>query len=81
MDGLEATRRLRAMGFQRPIVALTGNALAEDQEAFLKAGVPLTYNYTTRLVFAHSIFNFPLLWCRLTQCLPSQLVVNSWQKP
>jgi CheY-like chemotaxis protein len=38
MDGLEATRRLRAMGVKAPIVALTANAMSEQQEEFLDAG-------------------------------------------
>ncbi|MEN3972134.1 ATP-binding protein [Sphingomicrobium sp. XHP0235] len=42
MDGFEATRRLRALGFDAgtlPIVALTANAYAEDVEACLEAGM------------------------------------------
>ena len=38
MDGLELTRRLRAGGVRAPIVAVTGNALQEDQAAFIEAG-------------------------------------------
>ena len=42
MDGLEATRRLRAQGFAAedlPIIALTANCYAEDVEACKKAGM------------------------------------------
>jgi CheY-like chemotaxis protein len=42
MDGLEATRRLRAAhpDDARPrIIALTANALAEDREATVQAGM------------------------------------------
>jgi CheY-like chemotaxis protein len=41
IDGLETTRRIRALesGERTPIVALTANAFAEDREAALKAGM------------------------------------------
>jgi PAS domain S-box-containing protein len=41
MDGLEASRRINAMGESRPrlIVALTANAFKEDKEAALSAGM------------------------------------------
>ena len=38
MDGLEASRQIRSAGFTLPIVAVTGNALEEDQASFLQAG-------------------------------------------
>jgi signal transduction histidine kinase/DNA-binding response OmpR family regulator len=39
MGGLDATAKLRTMGYSKPIVALTANALREDQEKSLRAGL------------------------------------------
>ena len=39
MNGLDATRRIRELGFQMPIVAVIANAMAEDYEACLAAGM------------------------------------------
>jgi CheY-like chemotaxis protein len=38
LSGLEATTILRKQGIRIPIIAVTGNALAEDVQAFLQAG-------------------------------------------
>ena len=38
MDGMEATKIIRSMGYDHPIVALTANAVAGQAEIFLKNG-------------------------------------------
>jgi len=38
MDGMETTRRIRALGYKHPIFALTANAIAGQREAFLESG-------------------------------------------
>ena len=42
LDGLAATRRIRALGgsvAQIPIIALTANAMVEDKQAYIEAGM------------------------------------------
>jgi CheY-like chemotaxis protein len=39
LSGIEATIRLREMGYTLPIVALSASAMAEDRERFMAAGM------------------------------------------
>lgn len=39
MDGVAATKRIRELGVQTPIVAMTANALAGQKEGYLEAGL------------------------------------------
>jgi CheY-like chemotaxis protein len=38
MDGPSATKAIRAAGYKRPIVGITGNVLESDKRIFLDAG-------------------------------------------
>jgi len=38
MDGMEATKIIRGMGYDRPIVALTANALKDTEKMFMENG-------------------------------------------
>jgi CheY-like chemotaxis protein len=39
MDGLEATKQIRKLGFTNPIIAVTANAFEDDKESCLAAGM------------------------------------------
>ena len=66
MDGLEATRRIRAMPQHAalPIIALTANAFAEDRQACLAAGMS---DYLAKPVMPQQLFNCLLHWLTLAE--------------
>ena len=39
MDGYTATRKIRELGYVKPVIALTANAYKEDREMALEAGM------------------------------------------
>ena len=61
MDGLEATRQLRRIpGLEAlPVIALTGNAFAEDRQACLEAGMS---DYLAKPVCPELLFEKLLFW-------------------
>ncbi|MDE2395158.1 MAG: response regulator [Burkholderiales bacterium] len=64
MDGLEATRRLRARGLTLPIVALTANAFAEDRQRCLEAGMD---EVVTKPIVAEQFFATLRRWIGSTE--------------
>ena len=58
MDGLEATRRIRNAGYQKPIIALTAHSSIEEKNNCLKAGcVGLITKPVTQMALINKIKN------------------------
>jgi signal transduction histidine kinase/CheY-like chemotaxis protein len=74
MDGLEATRRIRAMTGRRPvIIAMTANAMQGDREICLRAGMD---DYVTKPVKLEIVVNVIEKWALKIQAEREELHPN-----
>ena len=66
MDGLEATRRIRAEAAWRavPIVAMTANAFAEDRRRCIEAGMD---DFITKPMLPETFYGLLLRWLGRSQ--------------
>jgi CheY-like chemotaxis protein/HPt (histidine-containing phosphotransfer) domain-containing protein len=71
MDGLEATRQLRARGFGGPVVALTANAMAGERERCLDAGCD---DYLTKPVDREEFLRMLTRYLGTTPVPPDELL-------
>ena len=55
---MEATKQLRAMGFKRLIVGVTGNVLEDDVAEYLAAGADLIFPKPIRVPTLHLLLQF-----------------------
>ncbi len=71
MDGLEATRRIRADGrfADLPIIAMTAHALAEEREKCLEAGM---VDHIVKPIDPHAMLHTLARWVRSAKSAPSQ---------
>lgn len=59
LDGVEATRRIRAMGHRLPIIAMTANAFSDDRDRCLGAGMD---DFVAKPVVPEKLFDTMLRW-------------------
>ena len=61
MDGLESTRKIRAFGYDRPIIALTANAFDDDRNACFDSGMN---DFMTKPVSAEELTEMVANWTK-----------------
>lgn len=61
MDGLESTRKIRAFGYDRPIIALTANAFDDDRNACFDSGMN---DFMTKPVSAEELSEMVETWTK-----------------
>ena len=61
MDGLESTRKIRAFGYERPIIALTANAFDDDRNACFDSGMN---DFMTKPVSAEELSEMVVNWTK-----------------
>ena len=67
VDGYQATRALRDVGYRGPIVALTAHAMAADRERAIAAGCD---DYLTKPIARDSLIKACQKWISVGQCTP-----------
>ena len=75
MDGIEATKLLREMGYTRSIIALTANALVGHAETFLKNGFD---SYIPKPIDSRELDNILISFIRDKK--PPEVVEAAWQQ-
>ena len=75
LDGFETTRRIRAMGFVKPIIAVTASAMANDRAECLAAGCS---DYLTKPIDMSKLLD---IVGRAVSAAPSGVQQEPWSEP